>query len=128
MELHKGKLLHKIYNRGMRRQHVAVLLHEAVEHLMAAGPDGRFVDCTFGRGGHSELILSKLSPAGRLIAFDIDPMSVSVGRELEGELADGALRRVAHDAEGLLQRADAAALAARAEGGERQVPRRARLP
>ena len=64
-----------------------MLLHEAVEHLMALGPQGLYIDCTFGRGGHAQLILSKLSPAGRLKAFDIDPMAVQVGRALQS--ADG---------------------------------------
>jgi 16S rRNA (cytosine1402-N4)-methyltransferase len=81
--LQKAKLQHKIYARGVQRAHVSVLLHEAVDHLMSVGSDGTYVDCTFGRGGHSGLILSKLSEAGRLVAFDIDPMSVTVGRALQ---------------------------------------------
>jgi 16S rRNA (cytosine1402-N4)-methyltransferase len=46
-----------------------VLLHEAVDAL-AIKPDGIYVDGTFGRGGHSRLILSKLGKSGKLIAFD----------------------------------------------------------
>ena len=52
-------------------QHTTVLLSEAVDALDIK-PDGTYVDATFGRGGHSRLILSKLSPQGRLIAFDKD--------------------------------------------------------
>ena len=52
-------------------QHTTVLLSEAVDALDIQ-PDGTYVDATFGRGGHSRLILSKLSPQGRLIAFDKD--------------------------------------------------------
>ncbi len=52
-------------------QHTTVLLREAVDALDIK-PDGTYVDATFGRGGHSRLILSKLSPQGRLIAFDKD--------------------------------------------------------
>ena len=52
-------------------QHTTVLLSEAVDALDIQ-PDGTYVDATFGRGGHSRLILSKLSPRGRLIAFDKD--------------------------------------------------------
>jgi 16S rRNA (cytosine1402-N4)-methyltransferase len=54
--------------------HTTVLLHEAVEALLSgeAGMDGCYVDATFGRGGHSRLILSKLSAQGRLVAFDKD--------------------------------------------------------
>jgi len=62
-------------NHDTRRQadqyHVPVLLQEAVEGL-AIVPNGTYVDCTFGGGGHSRAILSKLGPKGRLIAFDQD--------------------------------------------------------
>lgn len=53
------------------RQHTTVLLHEAVDALVQR-PDGVYVDGTFGRGGHSRLILSRLAPAGRLLAIDRD--------------------------------------------------------
>ena len=54
--------------------HTTVLLTEAVDELLqaAAGEQGSYVDATFGRGGHSRLILSKLSSQGRLQAFDKD--------------------------------------------------------
>jgi 16S rRNA (cytosine1402-N4)-methyltransferase len=48
-----------------------VLLQEAVDGL-AIVPSGTYVDCTFGGGGHSQAILSRLGPNGRLIAFDQD--------------------------------------------------------
>ena len=51
--------------------HTTVLLHEAVDGL-AIKPDGVYVDATFGGGGHSRLILEKLGPKGKLIAFDQD--------------------------------------------------------
>jgi 16S rRNA (cytosine1402-N4)-methyltransferase len=51
--------------------HVPVLLHETIEGLNIR-PDGIYVDCTFGGGGHSRAILEKLGPEGRLIAFDQD--------------------------------------------------------
>ncbi len=64
--------------------HTTVLLNEAVDALFnnATDPasqefDGTYVDATFGRGGHSRLILSRLSPLGRLIAFDRDPEAVA---------------------------------------------------
>ena len=61
--------------------HVPVLLHPAVEALaIDARPDGIFVDATFGRGGHSRLILERLGPAGRLIAIDRDPEAVAAAR------------------------------------------------
>lgn len=52
--------------------HVPVMLQEAVDGL-AIRPDGVYVDCTFGGGGHSREILRRLGPGGTLIAFDQDP-------------------------------------------------------
>jgi len=52
--------------------HDSVLLRPSVEALVQ-NPDGVYVDCTFGGGGHSVEILKKLSPKGRLFAFDQDP-------------------------------------------------------
>ncbi|TFZ05281.1 16S rRNA (cytosine(1402)-N(4))-methyltransferase RsmH [Ramlibacter henchirensis] len=57
-------------------QHTTVLLTEAIEALITR-PDATYVDATFGRGGHSRLLLSKLAPQGRLIAFDKDPEAVA---------------------------------------------------
>ena len=47
------------------------MLNEAIDALLI-NPDGHFIDATFGRGGHSRLLLSRLSPLGRLTAFDKD--------------------------------------------------------
>ena len=62
--------------------HTTVLLNEAVEALVT-NADATYVDATFGRGGHSRLILSKLSPLGRLIAFDKDPEAVAEANRIE---------------------------------------------
>ena len=62
--------------------HATVLLNEAVEALQVKA-DGVYVDCTFGRGGHSQLILEKLGERGRLIALDKDPAAVVVGRAIK---------------------------------------------
>ena len=62
-------------------QHTTVLLNEAVAALITK-PDATYVDATFGRGGHSRLILSKLSQAGRLIAFDKDPDAIAEATRL----------------------------------------------
>lgn len=51
--------------------HVPVLLHETIEYLVQ-NPDGIYVDATFGGGGHSAEILKRLSPKGKLFAFDQD--------------------------------------------------------
>lgn len=62
--------------------HVTVLLKEAVDGLNIK-PDGTYVDGTFGRGGHSREILSRLGPDGRLYGIDRDPQAVAVAQELE---------------------------------------------
>ena len=63
-------------------QHTTVLLSEAVDALDIQ-PDGTYVDATFGRGGHSRLILSQLSPQGRLIAFDKDPDAIAAAGQIQ---------------------------------------------
>jgi 16S rRNA (cytosine1402-N4)-methyltransferase len=63
-------------------QHTTVLLSEAVDALDIQ-PDGTYVDATFGRGGHSRLILSKLSPQGRLIAFDKDLDAIAAAEQIQ---------------------------------------------
>ena len=62
--------------------HVTVLLDEAVEAL-AVKPDGIYIDGTFGRGGHSKKILSKLGSNGRLIAFDRDLSAVASANNIK---------------------------------------------
>jgi 16S rRNA (cytosine1402-N4)-methyltransferase len=68
-------------------QHRTVLLHEAVESLVTTA-DGVYLDGTFGRGGHSRLILSKLSPTGRLLAIDRDPEAVAHAQAGPQAIAD----------------------------------------
>ncbi|WP_019141996.1 16S rRNA (cytosine(1402)-N(4))-methyltransferase RsmH [Noviherbaspirillum massiliense] len=65
-------------------QHRTVLLEQAVEALAIEGAraGGVYVDGTFGRGGHSRLILERLGAAGRLIAFDKDLQAVEVARAI----------------------------------------------
>ncbi len=64
--------------------HRTVLLDEAIAALDIndARRDGIYVDGTFGRGGHSRMILSRLSDKGRLLAFDKDPQAVAVAEAL----------------------------------------------
>lgn len=64
--------------------HISVLLNEAVDGLAITG-DGCFIDCTFGRGGHSSLILSKLSDNGRLIAIDRDPTAIIAAEKFKDD-------------------------------------------
>jgi 16S rRNA (cytosine1402-N4)-methyltransferase len=62
------------------KSHISVLLDEAITGL-AINPDGIYIDCTFGRGGHSGLILSQLSENGRLIAIDRDPSAIQAAEK-----------------------------------------------
>lgn len=64
-----------------KHAHKTVLLYEAVEALLT-DPSGVYVDGTFGRGGHSRLILSSLTEQGRLIGIDKDPAAIATGNEL----------------------------------------------
>jgi 16S rRNA (cytosine1402-N4)-methyltransferase len=59
--------------------HTTVLRDEAVEALVTA-PDGLYLDGTFGRGGHARALLARLSPRGRVVAFDRDPEAVAAAR------------------------------------------------
>ena len=63
-------------------QHTTVLLSEAVDALDLQ-PDGTYVDATFGRGGHTRLMLSKLSDKGRVIVFDKDPDAIAVAQQIQ---------------------------------------------
>ncbi|WP_087518064.1 16S rRNA (cytosine(1402)-N(4))-methyltransferase RsmH [Pseudomonas sp. M30-35] len=65
-------------------RHITVLLDEAVEGL-AVRADGRYMDGTFGRGGHSRLILESLGPDGQLLGFDKDPLAIATGNALAAE-------------------------------------------
>jgi 16S rRNA (cytosine1402-N4)-methyltransferase len=90
--------------------HTAVLLEESVEGLKVRG-DGCYVDCTYGRGGHSREILARLGKAGRLIALDRDPQAVAAG----GEIDDGRFR-ILHGRFGRLAELAARAGVTRADG------------
>lgn len=63
-------------------EHSTVLLHETVEGL-ALKENGIYIDGTFGRGGHSRLILSKLADNGKLIAIDRDPKAVAEAKKIQ---------------------------------------------
>ena len=63
-------------------QHTTVLLSEAVDAIDLQ-PDGTYVDATFGRGGHTRLMLSQLSDKGRVIAFDKDPEAIAVAQQIQ---------------------------------------------
>lgn len=62
-------------------EHLTVLLDEAVDALVV-NEAGAYIDGTFGRGGHSKMILSRLGVSGRLLGVDKDPQAVSGGIQL----------------------------------------------
>ncbi|WP_205422632.1 16S rRNA (cytosine(1402)-N(4))-methyltransferase RsmH [Seongchinamella sediminis] len=64
--------------------HQTVLLREAVEALVTA-PSGTYVDGTFGRGGHSRLVLQQLDADGRLLGVDKDPVACDYAAQLCAE-------------------------------------------
>ncbi|GIN83805.1 ribosomal RNA small subunit methyltransferase H [Heyndrickxia sporothermodurans] len=61
-------------------KHTTVLLKETVDGLNIK-PDGTYVDCTLGGAGHSEYLLSQLSPNGKLFAFDQDETAIAHAKE-----------------------------------------------
>ncbi|MBW8779363.1 MAG: 16S rRNA (cytosine(1402)-N(4))-methyltransferase RsmH [Burkholderiales bacterium] len=67
--------------------HTTVLLHEAIDALVT-NPDGIYVDGTFGRGGHTRELLSRLGPGARVIGIDRDPVAVEAARSGPDAIAD----------------------------------------
>ncbi len=63
-------------------RHTSVLLEGAVDTLVH-NPDGIYLDGTFGRGGHSRVILSRLSEQGRLMAMDRDPQAIAAAKDID---------------------------------------------
>ncbi len=63
-------------------KHISVLLNESIDGL-AIKPDGTYIDGTFGRGGHSRVILSKLGPNGRLFSIDRDPQAIEEAKKID---------------------------------------------
>ncbi len=84
---------------GSKFEHQPVLLEQAIDALNIK-PDGVYIDATFGRGGHSRVILEHLGDGGRLLAVDQDPQAVAYGRRIfdqDGriEIVHGNFTRVA---------------------------------
>jgi 16S rRNA (cytosine1402-N4)-methyltransferase len=72
-----------------------VLLEEAVQAVFTT-PDGVYVDGTFGRGGHARALLARLSPQGRLWAFDKDPQAIAAATQGPQSLAQDPRVAVVH--------------------------------
>ena len=72
---------------GANFSHTTVLLHETVDGVLT-NPDGIYVDGTFGRGGHSRLLLGKLGPQGRLIAIDRDLEAIAAATSGQTRVTD----------------------------------------
>lgn len=66
----------------MERVHIPVLCDTVIKTL-AIKPDGTYIDATFGRGGHSESLLEKLGPKGRLMVIDKDPAAIAAAKALD---------------------------------------------
>lgn len=65
----------------MKDTHIPVLAKESIEAL-AIKPSGFYVDCTFGRGGHSKLILDRLGADGKLMVIDRDHLAIKSAKDL----------------------------------------------
>ncbi|MES0370680.1 MAG: 16S rRNA (cytosine(1402)-N(4))-methyltransferase RsmH [Mariprofundaceae bacterium] len=72
------------HGQDSHKEHVPVLA-EAFIDALCIDPDGTYIDATFGRGGHSRMLLNRLSSSGQLIALDRDPDAVAEGKRLETE-------------------------------------------
>lgn len=64
--------------------HQPVLLEEVLDMLITT-PGGRYVDGTFGRGGHSRALLARLDASARLVGIDRDPQAIATGKQLAAE-------------------------------------------
>jgi 16S rRNA (cytosine1402-N4)-methyltransferase len=73
-------------------RHIPVMLGEAVEGL-AVQAGGRYLDGTFGRGGHARAVLSRLGPDGRLLLMDRDPQAIATA---QAEFASDARVSIRH--------------------------------
>ncbi len=95
--------------------HTTVLLAEAVDAVVT-DPDGVYVDGTFGRGGHARALLARVSPRGRVFAFDKDPEAVAAAAEGDAAPAHDARFSIIHASFATLREALAARGVDRGQG------------
>jgi 16S rRNA (cytosine1402-N4)-methyltransferase len=67
-----------------QQAHISVLLQETIDGL-AIKADGVYIDGTFGRGGHSRVVLSQLGAQGRLFAIDRDPSAIAAAEQFAAD-------------------------------------------
>lgn len=79
-------------------EHRTVMLHEAIEAILTH-PDGLYVDATFGRGGHSRLLLERLGPKGRVLALDRDPQAAQAASQIDDSRFEFRQAQFAHIAQ-----------------------------
>ena len=65
-------------------KHLPIMPHEVNEYLII-NKNGKYLDCTFGRGGHSKTILDSLEQKGKLIAIDKDHEAIKSGKLIQDE-------------------------------------------
>ncbi len=65
-------------------KHLPIMPHEVSEHLII-NKNGKYLDCTFGRGGHSKTILDNLEHEGKLIAIDKDHEAIKSAKLIQDE-------------------------------------------
>ena len=94
--------------------HEPVMLAETLAAL-AVRPDGLYVDCTFGRGGHSASLLRLLGQSGRILAMDKDPAALA-SQEAKALLQDSRFALVHGSFAGLRQQAERIGMAGNVDG------------
>ncbi|MGQ0801211.1 MAG: 16S rRNA (cytosine(1402)-N(4))-methyltransferase RsmH [Pseudomarimonas sp.] len=77
---------------GGVREHIPVLFAQVMDGLRVKA-DGKYLDGTFGRGGHARGVLAQLGPAGRLLVMDKDPEAMAQAQQLQAEDARVSVRR-----------------------------------
>ncbi len=81
-------IMNEIHNRGeISFKHTSVMLNEVIEYLALKEGD-IVIDCTLGLGGHSEAILKKIGPTGKLIGLDLDSNAIELASQRLSEYKD----------------------------------------